>query len=591
MRKPTPEHRSSLLDPHPGAEPSPHLMALLDAINDVVFMLDIEPDGYRFRYVNASFLHATGLPHEQVVAQRVEDVIPEPSLSLVLTKYQEARDSGAPVRWLETTAYPSGLRYGEVMVTPVADASGRFRHLVGSVHDVTAIHENEDRLRELAYIDSLTGLPNRGRFYMLLHEHIAADPDGALALLYVDLAIHSINDTYGHDQGDDVLRQSAQRVTRLLSDTALVGRLAGDELAVLVTRPSDDQDLAHLANDVLGTLEAPFELPGHQVLITPSIGVSLFPRDTRDAKDLVRFGNAAMHTAKLAGRGTVRFYDDAMAGRARQRINLRAQLQHALRNDQFVLHYQPQVDSRSGRCVGMEALLRWNRPGIGMVLPEGFIDVLEHSNLIVPVGHWVIDTACRQLKQWKDEGLSDIKLSINVSPRQLISNSNVVAPSGGEALGLYARLEHALHTHGIAPGQLELELTETSLMADAERSAVLLQQFRKLGVRVLIDDFGTGYSSLAYLRRLPIDMLKIDREFVRDLYHDDDSEGAAIIDLIVQLAQSLGIGVVAEGVETPDQAAYLRARGCERLQGFHLARPMPAEAATRFLRERPHETV
>lgn len=562
------------------------LLGVLDAIHDVVFRLDIEPDGYRFSYINPSFMRATGLRREQVLGQRVEKVIPEPSLQLVLAKYEHARRTGETVHWLETTPFPAGVKRGEVMIRPVRDEAGDIVSLVGTVHDVTAAYEHEERLRELAYTDALTGLPNRRHFYMLLHERIATRPEDALALLYVDLAIHYVNDTYGHDCGDEVLRQAAARLTEALGEHALVGRLAGDELAALLPRPSDERDLAELAKGVLSRLEAPFALPSQAAMITPSIGVALFPHDATHADDLIRSGNAAMHEAKRAGRSAVRFYDNALTMRIRQRINLRNQLQQALDQGLFVLHYQPQVDVRTGRCVSLEALLRWDRPGHGLVMPAAFIEVLEQSSLIVPVGFRVIETACRQLQAWREAGLPAVAISINVSARQLTAFSTT-APTRDGADNLLQHLADCMQRYGIVPGQLELELTETSLMADPARSAVLLGQFRELGLRLLIDDFGTGYSSLAYLRRLPIDMLKIDREFVRDILTPDDAktQGAAITDLIIQLAHNLGIGVVAEGVETIEQAGFLYKHGCDRLQGYYLAHPMPAEDVPAYLRQ------
>ena len=568
--------------------PPEELLRVLDAISDVVFRIDIEPDGYRFSYINRSFLQSTGLRRDQVQGRRVEDVIPEPSLQLALEKYRHARDTGETVRWVETTAYPAGIKRGEVMIEPLKDERGKVHVLVGTVHDVTAAYNHEERLRQLAYTDALTGLPNRRHFYMLLHERIATRPGTSLALLYVDLAIHYINDTYGHDFGDEVLRQAAVRITDKLGEHALVGRLAGDELAVLLPRPADERNLAEVANGVLTRLEAPFALASQEAMITPSIGVALYPHDAADANDLVRAGNAAMHAAKQAGRSAVRFYDGDLAMRIRQRISVRNRLQQALDQGRFVLHYQPQIDTRTGHCVSLEALLRWQRAENDLVMPGEFIDVLEQSSLIVPVGFWVIENACRQLQAWKASGLPPVAVSLNVSARQLMAQSTSGHARASGQVGkdsLYWRLAGCLEHYGIEPGQLELELTETSLMADPERSAVLLEQFRSLGLRVLIDDFGTGYSSLAYLRRLPIDMLKIDGEFVSDIKGkgEEPSEGAAIADLIIKLAHGLDIGVVAEGVETLAQAEYLYARGCERLQGYYLARPMPAGDVADFL--------
>ncbi len=592
-----PDEREAGLAHGSAATSSRHLLAILDAIEDVLFVLDVEADGYRFSYINDSFLKATGLTPAQVLGQRVDAVIPEPSLQLVLSRYADAIRSRTLVRWTETTTFPSGTRHGEVVVKPLFDAAGTPTHLVGSVHDITTLRDKEEHLSLLAYVDGLTGLPNRRHVALILHERVTARPDDPFALLYVDLAIRGVNDSLGHVRGDQVLVEASRRMLEHLPEGARIGRVAGDEFAIVLERDKGNPSRLRSAERLLLALSRPFEQSGPAAYLAPSVGIALYPEDAREADELVRCANAAAYEAKAAGRGTVQLYDPRSAERARQRIGLHARLQTASAQDQFVLHYQPQVDARDGRCVALEALLRWNHPQQGLLLPATFIDVLEHGSLIVPVGFWVIRTACRQLRAWRDAGLPDVRLALNMSARQLHAQRSSfdlsvhdMAASQHEP-DLLRQLEDELGHHGLDPSCLELEVTETCLMDDVERSAVLLQSLRTLGVRVVIDDFGTGYSSLAYLHRLPIDVLKIDRSFIQHIgtagAHGEES--ATITELMIRMGHGLGMDVVAEGVENAQQADFLRRQGCQRLQGFAFARPMPADAVPEYLRKNRSE--
>jgi len=568
------------------------LRVIFDNIADIVYLLDVEDDGYRFVAVNPPFLEATGLSEDRVVGRRVEDVIPEPSLGEVLAHYGSALESGQPVFWEEETRYPAGIRYGEVMVAPVRDASGRCTQLVGTVHDVTERHATEERLHRLAHHDALTGLPNRRGIYESLENEMRAmqEHGGSVALLYLDVdRFKHVNDTLGHLAGDEVLRCVADRILRCTRARDTVGRFGGDEFGIVAPISAQPGDASLLAAKLMEALKHPLRIDDQEIVVTSSIGIAVCPADTSVTETMVRYADTAMYHAKAAGRNAFQFYTPRMNEWARSRRELETALRGALARGEFVLHYQPQVDLRSGLWTGAEALLRWKRPGRGLVSPDDFIGVLEQTGLIVDVGKWAIDAACEQLGAWRAAGLDQITVSVNVSGRQLGADHrrDVMDANAGALLpeGIIDQVEHCMKSHASAAGGLELELTESTLMAHADQSIALLDELKRLGMRILVDDFGTGYSSLAYLKRFPIDTLKIDKGFVRDLATDADDR--AITRAIIGLAHSLNLRVIAEGVETGEQLAFLRDEGCDEAQGFLFSKPLPAGQATKLLQRGP----
>ena len=570
------------------------LRVIFENIADVVYLLDVEAGGYRFVAVNPPFLAATGLALEQVMGRRVEDVIPEPSLGTVLEHYGRALTSGQPQYWEEVSSYPAGKRFGEVMVAPVRDHTGCFTQLVGTVHDVTQRRAVEERLHRLAHHDALTGLPNRLQLFACLEKErqTTLEQGKCIALLYVDLdRFKHVNDTRGHLAGDELLRQVADRILRCTRVRDTVGRFGGDEFGIVAPIQHQPDDAAMLARKLLEELRRPYAIDGAETIVTASIGIAVCPPDACDAEDLVQFADTAMYHAKQAGRNGYRFYTPSMNAWLQERRELEAALKRALERQEFVLHYQPQMDLVTGRWTGVEALLRWERPGRGLVAPNHFVPALEETGLIVPVGRWIIDAACRQLAEWQAAGLRDITLSVNLSARQVVLEQRrehdhhhaTIHLDESQDDGLCEQIERSMRAHCVEPGSLELELTETMLMADVEKTAMLLGRLKGLGVRILVDDFGTGYSSLAYLKRFPIDALKIDKAFVGDL--STDLEDRAITRAIINLAHSLNLGVIAEGVEHMDQLAFLRAEHCDQAQGYVLSRPMPVADLTKVLHQ------
>jgi diguanylate cyclase len=441
-----------------------------------------------------------------------------------------------------------------------------------------AVKNAEAHLDYLAHVDSVTNLPNRHAFNGRLAFALSGVDQfgGAVGLLLVDLDNFKIvNDTLGHHAGDKLLTQVAQRLIEGLRSADIVCRMGGDEFAIIVESKGDAAESDGVAKKVLAALAAPFTLEDHEIYMTASVGISLYPEDAADLQTLTRNADTAMYQAKNKGKNAFEKFHPVMELRAQNRLALEANLRKAIERDEMLLFYQPQVDLRTGRIVGVEALLHWNRPEIGLVNPADFIPVAEESGLIVPIGRWVLHTACRQAADWRKAGLGTINMSVNLSVRQTKDEHLI-----GDILT-------ELRESGLSPTQLELEITETVLMENVHANVALLDRLRTEGIRLSIDDFGTGYSSMAYLKRFPIDRLKIDRTFVRDIPGNGDDE--AITTAIIAMGHSLGLSVVAEGVETEQQLQFLRAAHCDIMQGFYFARPMPADQITAFLRKRQVE--
>jgi diguanylate cyclase (GGDEF)-like protein len=437
--------------------------------------------------------------------------------------------------------------------------------LLERLRNVTEREEAEKRLIQMAHFDALTGLPNRTLFYRNLASALdrARARGWCVALLCIDLDhFKNVNDTRGHALGDELLCQVSSRLQQCVRIRDTLARLGGDEFGVILAARDGEQRAHLVANRIRETLSPPFALKDHEVAVTASVGIALYPDDAADAETLIQYADTAMYQAKSAGRNTSRFFKARMNTDALARLDIETALRKAVENEEFVLHFQPKVEIRSGRVCGLEALLRWQRPGFGLVPPGEFIGVLEDTGLILPVGRWVIAAACGQIGAWLASSVGPVAVSVNVAGRQFIEDD------------IEREVTRALEEHHIAANLLELEMTESSLMMDAARTVNTLQNLRNLGVGVAIDDFGTGYSSLAYLRRFPMDKLKIDMAFVRGITTNADD--AAIALAIIRMAHALKLDVIAEGVETAAQLAWLRNNDCDQVQGYLFSRPVPA---------------
>ncbi|MES2150861.1 MAG: EAL domain-containing protein [Pseudomonadota bacterium] len=452
---------------------------------------------------------------------------------------------------------------------------GGERLLIAVARDISERLQAQQRLRHLASYDSLTGLPNRSLFYQTLGEAIALAQDKQWRIVVLFIALDRfkvVNESLGPALGDELLRQFSNRLVQCVRLRDTVGRLGGDEFALILTMTRDQQDAVNVANEVRDALRAPFELRGRQAALTASIGIAIYPDDATDPETLVKYADTAMGRAREAGRDGYRFFTAGMNVQVLARIELELALRRALENEEFVLYYQPKLDLVSGQVSGVEALLRWLRPGYGLVFPGEFVSLMEETGLIVRAGAWVIERACRQIAQWSAQGVGEIHVAVNVSSRQFVEGD------------LEETIRAALARHQVDPKLLELELTESALMSNSERTIEVLGRLKGLGIRVAIDDFGTGYSSLAYLKRFPIDKLKIDIAFVRDITTNPDD--AAIALAIISMAHSLHMTVIAEGVESQAQLSYLRRHRCDEVQGFYFSQALPARELGGLLQAR-----
>jgi len=454
----------------------------------------------------------------------------------------------------------------------VLDSDGNSLGQRGSHRDISQRRDAEERLAFFINRDPLTGLPNQALFREILAQTLqrAEREQTQFALLFIDLDnFKTINESLGHSLGDQLLVGAGKRLQELLPDGSRLARIGGDEFYIVFNHGEGMPWIDLIAQRMIDALAQPFVLNGNSVYVGASAGIALYPNDGQDAETLQSHADAALHQAKLRGRGMLHFFSAEMSGRAKERLTLEADLRRSVEQNELRVYYQPQVDLISGEVVGLEALVRWQHPLRGLIPPLEFIPLAEESGYVVQLGDWVLRTACRQIRQWSDAGLRLRQVAVNVSAVQL---------SRGHLL---ATVKNALQETGIAPEQLELEITESCVMLDREKSFQSLADLKALGVRLSIDDFGTGYSSLAYLQQLEVHKLKVDMAFVRDM--TTNSGNASIVKAVIALGHSLGLEIIAEGVETAEQARQLRTLQCDVIQGYLISKPLPADDMTRFL--------
>jgi diguanylate cyclase (GGDEF)-like protein/PAS domain S-box-containing protein len=524
--------------------------------------------------VNPAFCEITGYQPPEVLGENPR---------LLASGRQDAelyramwREIGRRGRWhgeiwncrKDGSIYPEWLS-----ITALRDPQERITHYIGIFSDISRHKADQARIHFLAYYDPLTHLPNRS----LLAERfdlaaaLARRHGRQLALMFIDLdRFKQVNDTLGHVLGDNLLRAVARRFGACIRSSDTLARLGGDEFIVLLADLHQADEAALVARKCVDALTAPIELSSHELRITPSIGIAVYPQDGETLDDLIKSADTAMYEAKDGGRNTYRYYTGDMNARLCERAQLEKDLRVGIDRGEFVLHFQPQIEIASGRILALEALVRWQHPQRGLIAPDRFIPVAEETGLIVALGEWILGAACRQNALWQKAGLPAVRVAVNLSGEQLRRD------------GLYSAVTAALSAGEMAPQQLELELTESLLIHDIERNLRLLADLKALGVHLAVDDFGTGYSSLSYLKRFPVDRLKIDRSFVRDLVAD--AEDRAIAATVIAMGHRLGLRVVAEGVETHQQLEFLRREGCDEGQGFLFSRPVPAEAVPELLR-------
>ncbi|HSP05806.1 MAG TPA: EAL domain-containing protein, partial [Acidobacteriota bacterium] len=444
----------------------------------------------------------------------------------------------------------------------------------GTAVDITDRKKAEDQIAFQAYHDALTGLPNRNLFRDRLIQAVAQatrNRDG-LAVLFLDLDhFKLINDTLGHSLGDWLLTRVAERLRKIVREVDTVARLGGDEFIVLLPGIRAGEDAARVAQKVLSGIDDPFRHETQDLFVTTSIGISLFPADGEDAETLIRSADNAMYRAKELGRNNYHLFSPSLNLRVQTRLSWERDLRRAVDRQEFVMYYQPQIQLQTGRIIGLEALIRWQHPDKGLVLPNSFIHVAEETRLIFPIGQWAVHTACRQLKEWQNGGFPHLQVSINLSARQF------------QHEGLMDFVQKTLAETGLSPSSLVVEITESIAMQNVELTLSVLKQLRKFGIRIALDDFGIGYSSLSYLKHFPVDIIKIDTTFVRDVGHGQEED--ALVRAVIQLGANMNRQVIAEGIETSEQRNFLLQEGCDLAQGFLFSPAVPPDEALVLLKD------
>jgi diguanylate cyclase (GGDEF)-like protein/PAS domain S-box-containing protein len=528
--------------------------------------------------VNATFTRVTGYTADDVLGKTPR-----------VLKSGEQKPVFYQKMW--TALIKNGYWQGEIMnrrkngetyiewltITAIKDERDTVTHYLGVFTDISKHKRAQETIRHMAYYDTLTDLPNRALFRDELRAALstAEKQHTMLGVLFLDLdRVKVINDTLGHDMGDRLLRGIAERLKHGTRGGDVVARLGGDEFMLLLTNIHQKNEILAITEKILASIRPPFHFDHHELFTTASIGISVYPHDGRDAETLLKNADTAMYRAKRRGRNNYQVFDPTMKVEVFQQLALDNGLRRALERDEFVVHYQPQVDLVTGHIVGMEALVRWQHPELGLIPPSTFIQWAEDSGLIIPIGERVLRLACEQNKKWLDTGHHHLKVGVNVSAKQM-RESNIIET-----------VNRTLQDTNLPPDCLDLELTESVIMDLSSQAMSVPHELKAMGVGFSIDDFGTGYSSLNYLKRLPVNTLKMDQSFVRDL--TVDSNDAAIATAVIGLGHGLNLSVLAEGVETQGQLDYLRALKCDQVQGYVVSEPLPADSFTKLLEETNH---
>ncbi len=546
---------------------------ILENIQEGYFEVDLVGN---FTFFNDSLCRITGCSREELQGANYKRFSDQENSQKVLMAFNKVYKTGEPTEgfdWL-IIRNDGSTRYIEASVSLKQDSAGHVSGFKGVIRDITERKRIEQELNHMATHDVLTGLPNRLMFSQLLDHAIqsAQRNKKQLAVLFIDLdRFKIINDSLGHEAGDKLLKEMALRFKQSLRTVDVVGRLGGDEFTILVEDFSDLKQLEFLAKKILATVMQPFAIMKEECRVTASIGISVFPQNGLDEQSLMKNADIAMYFAKEEGKNNFQFYSDTLRSMSNERLSIETNLRHALERNELFLHYQAKLDLKTRAITGVEALLRWNNPQIGQITPTQFIPIAEETGLIVPIGRWVIKTACAQNVAWQKQGLPPVCMAVNLSLRQLMHER------------FPEDVQMVLNETGMLPGLLELEVTESMVMHNPSRFIPILTKIKEMGIRLAIDDFGTGYSSLAQIKNFPIDTLKVDRSFIRNLPQDSDNK--AITEAIIIMGKNLSLTVVAEGVETKEQENFLKDQVCDEMQGFYFSKPISPDGFADLLRK------
>ncbi|WP_163971666.1 putative bifunctional diguanylate cyclase/phosphodiesterase [Oceanobacillus halotolerans] len=462
----------------------------------------------------------------------------------------------------------------EITIYVLRDEQGKITNHISIFTDITDKKKLEEQIKFQALHDDLTLLPNRNYFYQELDRVMneTSNPEQKFAIIFLDLdRFKEVNDTLGHSIGDDILKESAERLKAAIRNKAFITRYGGDEFIILLKGMKQKSECIALINEMMSQFEQSFCVNNYELYITPSIGVSIFPDDGKDKETLVKHADSAMYEAKQNGKNTYVFYQKHIDQESFEKLMLASDLRSAIKNEEFILYYQPQLCLETKEIIGFEVLIRWNHPVKGMVSPGTFIPLAEETGMITQIDQWVLRNACLQCKKWQDQGYNPVKIAVNLSMLQF------------QQKFLIETVQDALTSAGLDPYYLELEVTESVIMENTERTLFNIKKLNSIGVKVSLDDFGKHYSSLSYLKKLSLDRLKIDRSFIRDMLTDHDDQ--IIVKAIINLAHNLNLTVVAEGVEQKEQLLFLESHNCNEIQGFYLSKPLPAQKANNYILE------
>jgi len=538
--------------------------AIESSVNGILIADAARPD-HPLVYVNAAFEKATGYSAAEVLGRNCRFLqgtdTDQPGLEEIRIALREGKETEVVLR---NYRKDGNLFWNQLKISPVRNEAGEVTQFVGIQNDITGLKAYEAELERNANYDSLTGLPNRNLFADRVQRAVigAARSGKLVGILWMNLErFRRVNESFGRAAGDRLLKAFGERLAKSVWENDTVARMGGDKFAVVLREVGSPNDTARVLAKLQEALAAPFSIAGQEIFLSANIGIALYPTDAESAESVVANAEIAMLRTREEG-GHFRYYTAKMNSAAAERLELETALRRALERDELRLFYQPRVDLRTGSIGGVEALIRWQHPQLGMVSPVNFIPIAEETGLIIPIGQWVFETACAQSRRWRESGHANLRMAVNLSPRQFRQSD------------LVASVSKALERTGVAAEALELEVTESVAMDNPARSAEILRSLKALGISLAIDDFGTGHSSLGYLNRFPLDFLKVDQSFVRGI--PDDADSAVIVRTVIALARNLRLETIAEGVETEAQLRFLQKEGCEEAQGYLFSRPQPA---------------